>query len=130
MSSESEEKIISKDSVDSTYIEEDTSEGNVSGNDPLKKGPWTSAQDAILIEYVTKHGEGNWNAVRKHSGLARCGKSCCLRWMNHLRPDLNKGAYTPEEKLSHPTHKAMIGHSRLLLVALGMRQASERFAPI
>ncbi|CAA2995765.1 transcription factor GAMYB-like [Olea europaea subsp. europaea] len=58
MSSESEEKMISKDSVDLTCIEEDTSGGNVGGNGPLKKGPWTSAKDAILIEYITKHGEG------------------------------------------------------------------------
>ncbi|KAK9673538.1 hypothetical protein RND81_12G174000 [Saponaria officinalis] len=64
----------------------------------LKKGPWTSAEDAILVEYVTRHGEGNWNAVQKHSGLSRCGKSCRLRWANHLRPDLKKGAITPEEE--------------------------------
>ncbi|KAF1880542.1 hypothetical protein Lal_00011601 [Lupinus albus] len=64
----------------------------------LMKGPWTAAEDAILTEYVRKHGEGNWNAVQKHSGLARCGKSCRLRWANHLRPDLRKGAFTPEEE--------------------------------
>ncbi|XP_076937656.1 transcription factor MYB97-like isoform X1 [Bidens hawaiensis] len=64
----------------------------------LKKGPWTSAEDAILVEYVKKHGEGNWNAVQKHSGLSRCGKSCRLRWANHLRPDLKKGTFTPEEE--------------------------------
>ncbi|XP_037495414.1 transcription factor GAMYB [Jatropha curcas] len=67
-------------------------------NGPLKKGPWTAAEDAILVDYVTKHGEGNWNAVQKHSGLSRCGKSCRLRWANHLRPDLKKGAFTPEEE--------------------------------
>ncbi|KAG0449202.1 hypothetical protein HPP92_027479 [Vanilla planifolia] len=64
----------------------------------LKKGPWTSAEDAILVEYVKKHGEGNWNAVQKHSGLARCGKSCRLRWANHLRPSLKKGVFTKEEE--------------------------------
>ncbi|XP_073140951.1 transcription factor MYB33 [Henckelia pumila] len=64
----------------------------------LKKGPWTTAEDAILIEYVKKHGEGNWNSVQKHTGLSRCGKSCRLRWANHLRPNLKKGAFTPEEE--------------------------------
>ncbi|KAJ4844389.1 hypothetical protein Tsubulata_002347 [Turnera subulata] len=64
----------------------------------LKKGPWTAAEDAILVEYVRKHGEGNWNAVQKHSGLARCGKSCRLRWANHLRPNLRKGAFSPQEE--------------------------------
>lgn len=72
--------------------------GNVGGNVSLKKGPWTTAEDAILVEYVTKHGEGNWNAIQKHTGLARCGKSCRLRWANHLRPDLKKGAFTLEEE--------------------------------
>ncbi|XP_010923867.1 uncharacterized protein [Elaeis guineensis] len=65
----------------------------------LKKGPWTAAEDAILMEYVKKHGEGNWNAVQKNSGLNRCGKSCRLRWANHLRPDLKKGTFTREEEL-------------------------------
>nr|QHG11463.1 R2R3-MYB transcription factor 35 [Taxus chinensis] len=71
--------------------------GDVGGGS-LKKGPWTSAEDAILVEYVKKHGEGNWNAVQKQSGLFRCGKSCRLRWANHLRPNLKKGAFTAEEE--------------------------------
>ncbi|XP_020240082.1 transcription factor MYB33 [Cajanus cajan] len=64
----------------------------------LKKGPWTSTEDDILVDYVKKHGEGNWNAVQKHTGLLRCGKSCRLRWANHLRPNLKKGAFTAEEE--------------------------------
>ncbi|XP_028801532.1 transcription factor MYB97-like [Neltuma alba] len=72
--------------------------GTVSEEVVLKKGPWTAAEDAVLVEYVTKHGEGNWNAVHKNTGLARCGKSCRLRWANHLRPNLKKGAFSPEEE--------------------------------
>lgn len=68
------------------------------GGVQLKKGPWTAAEDAILTEYVRKHGEGNWNAVQRNTGLARCGKSCRLRWANHLRPNLKKGAFSPEEE--------------------------------
>ncbi|GMI65456.1 myb domain protein 97 [Hibiscus trionum] len=64
----------------------------------LKKGPWSAAEDAVLAEYVRAHGEGNWNAVQKNTGLARCGKSCRLRWANHLRPNLKKGAFSPEEE--------------------------------
>ncbi|XP_054811763.1 transcription factor MYB8-like isoform X2 [Prosopis cineraria] len=30
--------------------------------------------------------------------LARCGKSCRLRWMNYLRPNLKRGNYTPQEE--------------------------------
>ncbi|CAH8339565.1 unnamed protein product [Eruca vesicaria subsp. sativa] len=64
----------------------------------LKKGPWTSKEDGILINYVNTYGEGNWSAVQKHTSLARCGKSCRLRWANHLRPNLKKGAFSPEEE--------------------------------
>ncbi|KAF4394372.1 hypothetical protein G4B88_018522 [Cannabis sativa] len=31
-------------------------------------------------------------------GLSRCGKSCRLRWMNYLRPDVRRGNYTAEEE--------------------------------
>ncbi|CAH2059791.1 unnamed protein product [Thlaspi arvense] len=64
----------------------------------LKKGPWTGTEDAILMEHVKKHGEGNWNAVQKNTGLLRCGKSCRLRWANHLRPNLKKGSFSPDEE--------------------------------
>ena len=73
-------------------------EGSGSGSAGLKKGPWTSSEDSILIKYVRKYGEGNWNAVQKYSRLARCGKSCRLRWANHLRPNLKKGSFSAEEE--------------------------------
>lgn len=70
-------------------------EGN---NKALKKGPWTTVEDQILIDCVRKHGEGNWNSLRRNSSLNRCGKSCRLRWANHLHPNLKKGAFSPEEE--------------------------------
>ncbi|KAL3509768.1 hypothetical protein ACH5RR_029169 [Cinchona calisaya] len=75
-----------------------TSKSGGSSRHTMKKGPWTAAEDAILMEYVKKHGEGNWNAVQRNSGLMRCGKSCRLRWANHLRPNLKKGAFSAEEE--------------------------------
>ncbi|CAN8273756.1 unnamed protein product [Cochlearia groenlandica] len=64
----------------------------------MKKGPWTAAEDETLAAYVRDHGEGNWNAVQKKTWLARCGKSCRLRWANHLRPNLRKGSFTVDEE--------------------------------
>ncbi|KAL3648204.1 hypothetical protein CASFOL_007628 [Castilleja foliolosa] len=93
---ESEDGLLSTDSPLSN--DGDNFSGGSNGSIVLKKGPWTFAEDAILVDYVKKHGEGNWNAVQKHSGLSRCGKSCRLRWANHLRPNLKKGAFTPEEE--------------------------------
>lgn len=94
---ESDDVMLSRDLSDSPPFDEESSKV-VGGGTVLKKGPWTAAEDAILIDYVKKHGEGNWNAVQKHSGLFRCGKSCRLRWANHLRPNLKKGAFTRDEE--------------------------------
>ncbi|KAF0902294.1 hypothetical protein E2562_015517 [Oryza meyeriana var. granulata] len=68
------------------------------GGGGLKKGPWTQAEDKLLVDHVRRHGEGNWNAVRRETGLQRCGKSCRLRWANHLRPNLRKGPFSPDEE--------------------------------
>ncbi|XP_077220792.1 transcription factor MYB97-like [Tasmannia lanceolata] len=73
-------------------------EGTSMGHSGLKKGPWTAAEDAVLREYVKKNGQGNWNSVHKNSTLFRCGKSCRLRWTNHLRPNLKKGSFSPQEE--------------------------------
>ncbi|KAL9267462.1 Transcription factor MYB26-like protein [Drosera capensis] len=34
---------------------------------------------------------------KKCVGLQRCGKSCRLRWINYLRPDLKRGSFSPQE---------------------------------
>ncbi|KAL0419763.1 UNVERIFIED_CONTAM: Transcription factor [Sesamum radiatum] len=64
----------------------------------LKKGPWTAEEDLILITYINQNGHGNWRALPKRAGLLRCGKSCRLRWMNYLRPDIKRGNFTREEE--------------------------------
>ncbi|KAL3507466.1 hypothetical protein ACH5RR_032848 [Cinchona calisaya] len=70
-----------------------------------RKGPWTAEEDRLLIEYVKLHGEGRWNSVARLAGLKRNGKSCRLRWVNYLRPDLKKGQITPhEEKIIQELH--------------------------
>ncbi|KAG4909489.1 hypothetical protein JHK87_055605 [Glycine soja] len=63
-----------------------------------RKGPWTSEEDRLLILYVKFHGEGRWNSAARLAGLKRNGKSCRLRWVNYLRPDLEKGQITPQEE--------------------------------
>nr|AGN52083.1 MYB-related transcription factor [Salvia miltiorrhiza]AGN52193.1 MYB-related transcription factor [Salvia miltiorrhiza] len=63
-----------------------------------RKGPWTAEEDRLLVEYVKLHGEGKWNAVAMLAGLKRNGKSCRLRWVNYLRPDLKRGRITPYEE--------------------------------
>ncbi|XP_022739731.1 myb-related protein 308-like [Durio zibethinus] len=61
------------------------------------KGAWTSEEDERLIAYIQTHGEGCWRSLPKAAGLLRCGKSCRLRWINYLRPDVKRGNFTDEE---------------------------------
>ncbi|CAL5011478.1 unnamed protein product [Urochloa decumbens] len=64
----------------------------------VKKGPWSPEEDAMLKNYIEEHGTGgNWIALPHKIGLKRCGKSCRLRWLNYLRPNIKHGDFTPEE---------------------------------
>ncbi|XP_030520609.1 transcription factor MYB4-like [Rhodamnia argentea] len=64
----------------------------------MKKGPWTPEEDQILISHIHQFGHGNWRALPKQAGLLRCGKSCRLRWINYLRPDVKRGNFTDDER--------------------------------
>ncbi|OEL14900.1 Transcription factor MYB36 [Dichanthelium oligosanthes] len=64
----------------------------------VKRGPWSQEEDAILRSFVERFGNaGNWIALPQKAGLKRCGKSCRLRWLNYLRPELRHGGFTDEE---------------------------------
>uniref|UniRef100_A0A7N0UHM0 Uncharacterized protein n=1 Tax=Kalanchoe fedtschenkoi TaxID=63787 RepID=A0A7N0UHM0_KALFE len=63
----------------------------------LHRGPWTPREDTLLTNYIQTHGEGNWRSLPKKAGLLRCGKSCRLRWMNYLRPDIKRGNISSDE---------------------------------
>ncbi|KAF8107983.1 hypothetical protein N665_0116s0178 [Sinapis alba] len=65
-----------------------------------RKGPWTLEEDTLLTNYIAHNGEGRWNLLAKSSGLKRKGKSCRLRWLNYLKPDIKRGNLTPQEQLS------------------------------
>ncbi|KAI4379623.1 hypothetical protein MLD38_005899 [Melastoma candidum] len=64
----------------------------------LNRGAWTAIEDKILISYISAHGEGKWRNLPKRAGLKRCGKSCRLRWLNYLRPDIKRGNISPDEE--------------------------------
>ncbi|KAL8102646.1 uncharacterized protein LOC141679089 [Apium graveolens] len=64
----------------------------------MKTGAWTAAEDKILTDYILLHGEGRWRNLPKTAGLKRCGKSCRLRWLNYLRPDIKRGNISNDEE--------------------------------
>ncbi|KAG6533216.1 transcription factor MYB86-like [Zingiber officinale] len=64
----------------------------------VRRGLWSPEEDEKLIKYISTYGHGCWSSVPKLAGLQRCGKSCRLRWINYLRPDLKRGSFTPQEE--------------------------------
>ncbi|XP_044460484.1 MYB-like transcription factor EOBI [Mangifera indica] len=64
----------------------------------LRKGSWTPEEDQKLKAYVRRYGIWNWAQMPKYAGLLRTGKSCRLRWLNYLRPDIKRGNFTEEEE--------------------------------
>ncbi|OEL24083.1 Myb-related protein Hv33 [Dichanthelium oligosanthes] len=56
----------------------------------LRKGLWSPEEDEKLYNHIIRYGVGCWSS--------RCGKSCRLRWINYLRPDLKRGSFSQQEE--------------------------------
>ncbi|XP_076941770.1 transcription factor MYB51-like [Bidens hawaiensis] len=85
-----------------------TSKGEMKGS--LKKGAWSLEEDRKLINYISRYGIWNWSHMPKYAGLLRSGKSCRLRWVNYLKPDLKKGCFTEEEERSILHFHSILGN--------------------
>ncbi|KAG5535381.1 hypothetical protein RHGRI_023218 [Rhododendron griersonianum] len=92
------------------------------------KGAWTKQEDQKLIDYIRTHGEGCWRTLPKAAGLFRCGKSCRLRWINYLRPDIKRGNFAPDEEDLIIKLHALLGNRysslSLSILALDVHQPS------
>ncbi|CAN4090009.1 unnamed protein product [Withania somnifera] len=76
----------------------------------VKKGPWSIEEDKKLTNFILNNGQYCWRSLPKLAGLLRCGKSCRLRWINYLRPDLKRGLLSEyEEKMVIDLH-AQLGN--------------------
>ncbi|KAL6597837.1 hypothetical protein ACP70R_046642 [Stipagrostis hirtigluma subsp. patula] len=64
----------------------------------LRRGLWSPEEDEKLYNHIIRYGVGCWSSVPKLAGLERCGKSCRLRWINYLRPDLKRGSFSQQEE--------------------------------
>ncbi|KAF5460163.1 hypothetical protein F2P56_020050 [Juglans regia] len=72
------------------------------------KGAWTAEEDQKLSQYIEIHGAKRWKTVAVKAGLNRCGKSCRLRWLNYLRPNIKRGNISDaEEDLILRLHKLL-----------------------
>ncbi|KAH0459666.1 hypothetical protein IEQ34_012480 [Dendrobium chrysotoxum] len=69
----------------------ETATATATATAPIRKGSWTAEEDEVLMDYVKKHGPRDWSSIRSKGLLPRIGKSCRLRWVNKLRPNLKSG---------------------------------------
>ncbi|WCJ25240.1 myb domain protein 113 [Euphorbia peplus] len=63
----------------------------------LRKGAWTCEEDDRLRSCIANYGEGQWHRVPLRAGLNRCRKSCRLRWLNYLKPNIKRGDFEGDE---------------------------------
>lgn len=90
------------------------------GRPAFLKGGWQQHEDDALRMLVAQYGEGNWSAIARalnkllaqeedggggsggaeptDGSVGRVGKQCRERWNHHLRPDISKAAWTPDEE--------------------------------
>nr|AFK35547.1 unknown [Lotus japonicus] len=64
----------------------------------MNRGVWTQEEDQKLAQCIEAHGAKKWKTIAVKSGLNRCGKSCRLRWLNYLRPNIKRGNISDEEE--------------------------------
>ncbi|KAK1424593.1 hypothetical protein QVD17_19926 [Tagetes erecta] len=67
-------------------------------NTSLKKGSWSLEEDQKLVSYINRYGIWNWTRMPEFAGLLRSGKSCRLRWLNYLKPNIKRGSFSKEEE--------------------------------
>ncbi|CAM8886335.1 unnamed protein product [Rhodiola kirilowii] len=62
------------------------------------RGAWTPEEDQRLAQVIETQGPKRWKSIATKAGLNRCGKSCRLRWMNYLRPNIKRGNISAQEE--------------------------------
>nr|AIT52258.1 MYB family protein [Jatropha curcas] len=72
--------------------------GESSSKKVKNRGAWTAEEDQKLSEYIEVHGAKRWKTIATKAGLNRCGKSCRLRWLNYLRPNIKRGNISDDEE--------------------------------
>uniref|UniRef100_A0A0D9VUG4 Uncharacterized protein n=1 Tax=Leersia perrieri TaxID=77586 RepID=A0A0D9VUG4_9ORYZ len=92
----------------------------------LRRGLWSPEEDEKLMNHIAKYGHGCWSSVPKLAGLERCGKSCRLRWINYLRPDLKRGTFSQEEEDLIIQLHSMLGN-KYILIYLSLATCKNQF---
>nr|BAU29929.1 transcription factor R2R3-MYB [Lilium regale] len=92
----------------------------------VRKGAWTQAEDELLRSCIEKHGTVKWSNVPQLAGLNRCRKSCRLRWVNYLNPQIDRGTFDEDENdLIVRLHKLLGNRWSLIAGRLPGRTAND-----
>ncbi|XP_024640738.2 LOW QUALITY PROTEIN: transcription factor MYB114 [Medicago truncatula] len=92
----------------------------------LRKGAWTYEEDKLLKACIQKYGEGKWHLVSQRAGLNRCRKSCRLRWVNYLCPNIKRESFAEDEvDMILRLHKLLGNRWSLIAARLPGRTAND-----
>lgn len=86
--------------TDDFYANSSIDEADEVDEELMTKGPWSPDEDKKLLKQVKKNGSRNW--AKLGSMMNRTGKSCRLRWHNHLKPGVRpvtKEKFTRDEDI-------------------------------
>ncbi|ESR43861.1 hypothetical protein CICLE_v10013828mg [Citrus x clementina] len=76
------------------------------------------------------YGEGKWHQVPLRAGLNRCRKSCRLRWLNYLKPNIKRGEFVADEiDLMIRLHKLLGNRWSLIAARLPGRTSNDKLKP-
>ncbi|XWS75569.1 hypothetical protein CRYUN_Cryun01aG0101600 [Craigia yunnanensis] len=92
----------------------------------VRRGSWTEGEDNLLKKCIENYGEGKWHQIPSRAGLNRCRKSCRLRWLNYLKPNIKKGDFAADEvDLILRVHKLLGNRWSLIAGRLPGRTAND-----
>ncbi|KAJ1421421.1 SANT/Myb domain [Sesbania bispinosa] len=96
------------------------------GSQGVRKGAWSKFEDDLLKACVQQYGEGKWHLVPQRTRLNRCRKSCRLRWLNYLKPNIKRGDFSEDEvDLMIRLHKLLGNRWSLIAGRLPGRTAND-----
>ncbi|KAH0791924.1 Myb-like DNA-binding domain containing protein [Histomonas meleagridis] len=75
---------------------------------PLRKNPFSVAEDIQIYNHVSRNGPCNWGLIAAQ--LSRTPKQCRERWNGHLNPSINKGPWTHMEDCILAEKQSILGN--------------------
>ncbi|KAK9368594.1 hypothetical protein V1509DRAFT_623366 [Lipomyces kononenkoae] len=73
-----------------------------------RRGPWSAAEDARLLQLINGHGPTNWVRIAQLLGT-RTAKQCRERYHQNLKPSLNHSPISAEEGVLIESLVAQLG---------------------